>query len=210
MSRKLAVFFPGIGYTVDKPLMYYSRKIAVKEGYEIKLLPYTGFPGKVLGDGNRMLESYRIAMAQTEEMLTDVDFEAYDEVLLIGKSIGTAVATEMASHIPVPVRFVLYTPLEETFRYPIEDAIVFTGLADPWVGKEKNRIIPLCSEREIPCVVIPDGNHSLESGEIQKDIESMKEIMLKTGAFLRGCGTDYGAAGKKEMGSGFAPAKAKG
>ena len=42
MNKKLAVFFPGIGYTVDKPLLYYSRKLAASAGYDIRLLPYTG------------------------------------------------------------------------------------------------------------------------------------------------------------------------
>ena len=31
---KLAVIFPGIGYTVDKPLLHYSRRIAADLGYE--------------------------------------------------------------------------------------------------------------------------------------------------------------------------------
>ena len=66
--RKLAVFFPGIGYTVDKPLMYYSRKIAAELSYEIKLLPYGGFPPKIHGDPDKMRESFKIAMQQTEEM----------------------------------------------------------------------------------------------------------------------------------------------
>ena len=34
---KLAVIFPGIGYTAYKPLLYYSRRIAANFGYEIKL-----------------------------------------------------------------------------------------------------------------------------------------------------------------------------
>lgn len=33
--KKLAVFFPGIGYTVDKPLMHYSRRLAVDAGKKI-------------------------------------------------------------------------------------------------------------------------------------------------------------------------------
>ena len=75
-DKKLAVFFPGIGYTVDKPLMYYSRKLAAEQGYEIKLLPYQGFPQKVLADGERMRESFRIAMQQTEQMLSGTDLKA--------------------------------------------------------------------------------------------------------------------------------------
>ena len=83
--KKLAVFFPGIGYTVDKPLLHYSRKLVTDAGYEVKLLPYSGFPQKVKGDRDKMLESYRIALAQSEEMLSDIDFSDYNSVLFVGK-----------------------------------------------------------------------------------------------------------------------------
>ena len=184
MRTKLAVFFPGIGYTVDKPLLYYSRKLAASAGYEIRLLPYTGFPDKILGDRSRMQESYRIALKQAGEMLSDVDFNAYDDILFIGKSIGTAVATEYATQLQKQVRFVLYTPLEETFLFPIGDAIVFTGLDDPWVGKENSRIEALCIENNIPCMLIPFGNHSLETGNVQLDLANLQMIMKKTEAFV--------------------------
>ena len=58
---KLAVVFPGIGYTVDKPLLHYSRRLAADAGYEIKLLPYAGFPKKVKGDKGRMADIYRVS-----------------------------------------------------------------------------------------------------------------------------------------------------
>lgn len=32
---KLAVVFPGIGYHVDKPLLFYSKKIAASHGFEV-------------------------------------------------------------------------------------------------------------------------------------------------------------------------------
>ena len=183
-SRKLAVFFPGIGYTVDKPLLYYSRKIAASAGYDIKLLPYTGFPDKVRGDKERMRESCQIALKQAEEMLVDVDFDDYDELLFVGKSVGTIVAAEIASRIRKSVRFVLYTPVEETFGFPISDAIVFTGGNDPWVGKEKSRISELCREKGIPCTVLPSANHSLETGDPQADVASLQMIMKKTDEFI--------------------------
>ena len=190
MSVKLAVFFPGIGYTVDKPLLYYSRKMAASAGYEIRLLPYTGFPEKILGDKGKMQESYRIALRQSGEMLRDVDFRAYDDILFVGKSIGTAVATEYAAQLQKQIRFVLYTPLEETFRFPIGDAIVFTGLDDPWVGKENSRIEALCIENDIPCTLIPSGNHSLETGNVQMDLANLQMIMNKTEEFVRMSGNE--------------------
>lgn len=44
--KKLAVFIPGIGYTVDRPLLYYSGKLSAQMGYEPKRLIFTGFPKK--------------------------------------------------------------------------------------------------------------------------------------------------------------------
>jgi phosphoglycolate phosphatase len=185
IMKKLAVFFPGIGYTVDKPLMHYSRKLAADAGFDVMLLPYAGFPPKVKGDREKMDESYRIALAQSKEMLAGVDLSAYDEILFVGKSIGTVAAAEIAAQSPASdrIRFVLYTPLKATFAFPLGNSVVFTGTADPWV--EDCSISELCLQRDIPCHVIPDANHSLETGDVLKDIENLGKIMKKTRKFIR-------------------------
>ncbi len=33
MSEKLAVLFPGVGYQIDRPLLYHSAKLARERGY---------------------------------------------------------------------------------------------------------------------------------------------------------------------------------
>ena len=182
--KKLAVFFPGIGYTVEKPLMYYSRKLAADEGFEVQLLPYTGFPEKVKGDSDRMAKSYQIALAQTREMLSDVDFTAYETILFVGKSIGTIAAAEIAVQYGLHdrVHFVLYTPLEETFRYPLGNAVAFTGSADPWVVR--GRIPALCAEKGMACTVVPDANHSLETGDFETDINYLKDVFSKCSPYF--------------------------
>ena len=184
---KLAVFFPGIGYTVDKPLMHYSRRLAAALGYEIRLVSYTGFPKKVKGDRERMVESFRIALAQTEEMLSDVDFDAYSDILFVGKSIGTILAAKTAADRKCGSRsrFVFYTPLEDTFTFPCESAIVFTGTADPWVGGKESRIPALSAENGYECIQIPEANHSLETNNVHQDIRNLQMIMAETERFIR-------------------------
>ena len=194
-SHKLAVIFPGIGYTADKPLLYFSRRIAVDCGYEIRIMDYKGFPPKVKGDRNRMEESFFIALRQAEEMLAGVDFTEYEDVVFIGKSIGTIVAAKIAadaasgtasdSPAKARIRQVLYTPLEDTFRFPIGEAIAFTGDDDPWVGKENSRIPALCQERGIPCRLVPHANHSLESRDVFEDMKELRRVMKETEAFLK-------------------------
>jgi len=186
--KKIAVFFPGIGYTIDKPLIYYSRRLASALGYETRPLPYSGFPDKVKGDRSKMEESFEIALSQSKSMLADLDFHGYGEIMFIGKSVGTVVAAAIASQNKAPerIRSVFYTPLEDTFSFPLGDAVVFTGTGDPWVGKEHSRIPGLCREHGIPCYVYPDADHSLETGNIQTDLDNMNQIMQRTEEFMKG------------------------
>ena len=123
----------------------------------------------------------------------DTDFSNYDCILLVGKSIGTIVAAEIGtcSNFPQNIHYVLYTPLEETFTFPFSDAIAFTGSADPWVMNCS--IADLCQQRGIPCHVIQNANHSLETGDVDNDIDNLKFIMKKTGKYNTGW---YRSSGK--------------
>ena len=38
---KIAILFPGIRYNCNKPLLYYSGKLALQYGYEVFKVPYT-------------------------------------------------------------------------------------------------------------------------------------------------------------------------
>lgn len=185
-SDKLAVIFPGIGYTADKPLLHYGRRICADHGYEVRIMNYSGFPPKIRGDRKRMEVSFEIALKQSVEMLADVDLNAYEDILFIGKSIGTIAAAKIASESVVRdrIRLVLYTPLEETFAFSFGKAIAFTGEDDPWVGREKSRILVMCEERGIPCSLIPDANHSLESKDVFADMETLYRVMRETENFM--------------------------
>ena len=177
--KKLAVVCPGIGYTEDKPLLYHSRRIAESHGYEILTIRYSGLPKKVRGDRKKMEESFQLALEQTADALVKIRTEDCDEILFVGKSIGTVVAAAAAEKYVQAdrTRFLLFTPLEQTFSFPIHDAIVFTGDNDPWVGGKDTRIPELCKEKNLPYFLIPGGNHSLETNEPMKDLIQLLRIM---------------------------------
>ena len=93
--KKMAVVFPGVGYHSDKPLLYYSKKLVQELGYEVVEVTYSGFPARIFGDKEKMLESFRLAMEQTKDQLKGLRLEEADDLLFISKSIGTAVAADM-------------------------------------------------------------------------------------------------------------------
>ena len=87
--KRIAVVFPGIGYTLDKPLLYYGRKLLKKSGYEeIKLLDYTGLGSvSIKGNADKMAKAFDVIYSKTEEYLKDIHWEEYDELLFLSKSI---------------------------------------------------------------------------------------------------------------------------
>ena len=176
--KKIAVFFPGIGYTVDRPLLYYSRRLCEQAGYEIKLLSFSGFPSNVKGDSEKMKESLTLAIEQSQKELLGLDFSGCSDVLFISKSIGTVASAAMEEKNPdVPIRQILFTPLKETFEYRIKSGIAFTGEMDPWTGLLNSPVKDLCLKEGIPCSVIPFANHSLETGDALKDIDVIKGVL---------------------------------
>ena len=136
---KLAVLFPGIGYTCDKPLLYYAARLAREKGYQVRPLPYGPFPAKVRGDAELMRRCFDIAWTQAEAMLKDVVWEDCEDILFIGKSIGTTVAARYAREHGLSARCALLTPLEETFLFTRGDAVAFHGTGDPWADTARRK-----------------------------------------------------------------------
>ena len=182
-EKKLAVLFPGIGYHCDKPLLYYAAKLAKAANYEVLPVPYTGFPEKVRGNADKMRECLEIAQSQANELLESVNWSAYSNILFIGKSIGTIVGSSFAAQRGLAVHSILLTPLVETFRSVSGNAVAFHGTADPWA--ETGAIVEACQERGIPLDRKEGANHSLETGDVRRDVDILKDTIQKIEAFIR-------------------------
>lgn len=210
---KLAVFFPGIGYNCDKPLLFYSKGIVAQYGYEIKEISYKGLDKPQKGAPDELEACERLACDQAETELKGINWSEYSDVLFISKSIGTVAAAYMTNRLqslssakaayrmategaaPVDsffVRNVFFTPLEATFvclsgkgykcaKDPTTrpglpgPAVAFSGTADPWITAEA--VKAGCNEALIPLHLLEEGNHSLATGNVQRDIIYLKCIM---------------------------------
>ena len=197
---KLAVLFPGIGYTCDKPLLYYAGKLAQGLGYELKCVEYGNFPAGIKGDQEKMKVAFESALTQTEEILKDVDFAQYEDILFISKSVGTVVAACYRQKYHIACRSISFTPLEETFMFieahdivptdtmPRECAsaggIMFHGTKDPWV-RDSSLIRKGCERIGQPLYITENGNHSLETGNVALDIANLQKIMEQVEAYIK-------------------------
>lgn len=183
---KTAVYFPGIGYHCDKPLLYYSRKIACELGYQnYRNISYAYDGGNIRGNERKMREAYEALLLQAESQLADVDWFGFDDVLFVSKSIGTVIAASYAEKRGLRnMRHILYTPLAQTYLFAPEHGIGFIGTADPW--SDTDEIIRLSEANRIPLKVYDGCNHSLECDDTLKNLEFLKDIMGRTREFCMG------------------------
>ena len=101
---KLAVYFPGVGYHCDKPLLYYARKIAAACGFDQHItLSYTTQIRDLLGNPANMKAAFLELYEQAESALDKTAAfsqqsgvaSCCDEILFISKSVGTAIAARL-------------------------------------------------------------------------------------------------------------------
>ena len=175
MEKRIAVIFPGVGYHVDKPLLYYSRKLAGKNGYEIVCADYGTLPSGIKGDEKKMYAAYEQALANVTAGLSEVDFSSYDRVLFISKSIGTAVAASYDAGNQIGAGHVFYTPVAASFQAIGREGIVFHGTGDDWA--ETDVIAAECEKRGLPLYLTEQANHSMETGDVFRDLEILETIM---------------------------------
>ena len=174
--KSLAIFFPGIGYTHDKPLMYYSNKLASEKGYEIRCINYFNLPDNVKGNLEKMKNALQISYEQACEQLSDINFSDYEEILIVGKSLGTVVAAKFNYEHCQKARLVLYTPVEATFRFKINDAVAFIGDNDSWSNLDN--VKKLSKEANIPLYIYKDANHSLEvNGDYKLNLQYLFDVI---------------------------------
>ncbi len=188
--KKLAVFFPGIGYHKDKPLLYYSAKLVKNKAYEIINIEYHDLPEKIRGNQERMKLSADMAYEQAVEQLENVDFKEYSDIVFIGKSIGTVILTRYLTEHNISAGQIWYTPVEATLSiYDPEGTsgdsgvIMFIGDADPW--SDVDRVKKMADEKGVSWFSYPECNHSLECNDVDRNIQIIREVMQKTENYIK-------------------------
>ena len=78
---KIAVFFPGIGYRFNKPLLYYSKKLAKECGYDtfLEVDYWIKKTTNIRGNAEKMREAFDEACESAEKFLAPILWQEYDE-----------------------------------------------------------------------------------------------------------------------------------
>ena len=176
--KKTAVIFPGVGYTKDRPLLYYSGKLAASFGYELVHVDFSGidWSKEKLKDPDFLKEALDICLKRIDGVIPDPAELAVHDTVFISKSIGTVAACAYAHKHSLDVPQLCFSPLEMIEGFVKKNgAVLFYGDADPFADPAS--IEKIAKDKSLMAVKIAGGNHSLETGDIFTDIDNMKLMM---------------------------------
>lgn len=157
-----------------------------EKGYEVLELEYSRMPEHPF---DNLKETAKTVCACAEAWAEHVDWEKYDKIAFVSKSVGTVAAGFLTRRLAetggcVQIVNLFLTPIEPTFKYLTEakngtkmgsSQIVFSGTADQWM--EPELLADFCRKHGIEHHAYTGGNHSIETGHVLRDVEIAKEIV---------------------------------
>ena len=177
-STRLMVMLPGRGYNCDYPVLYYLRRAAITHGFDALSVEY-GFRAAHLDLDVHMTTYLQDDVSQA---VAPVLQRSYDQVYIVGKSLGTPLAAELVKTVHVKdLSAILLTPIGGAFEgMDTIRALAVIGTDDPLYSPDMVAAFPNIQWR------VFDGlNHSLEvKGDWKASITALGEVIAACEGFL--------------------------
>lgn len=177
-GKKLCVILPGIGYCLDRSYLDYSKQLAKEMGYDVLEVEY----GYQINRSEFNIEKeFSIMVSESLEVIDNAIDKEYEEVLIIGKSIGTSVQSFLNKDLSrrfKNIKNIYISPINKTLdEFNIEsNSLVITGDEDPLLSIANRMNIE--KRDDVESFIIEGANHALDiEGNIMKTIDGLKESL---------------------------------
>ena len=174
-SDTLVVLLPGIGYICDRPLLDYSKRLAIEMRYDVLSIEY-GFQAARTSLDNS--DEFSIVIRETREIILKALNDKYRNLVFIGKSIGTLVQASIEEKLAKYEMFNIYlTPVSETIKVGIkENSLIIAGNNDPMINNDALHKLREMSDVEF--LEIEGADHSLNiKDDTMKSIDVLKKVI---------------------------------
>ncbi len=168
MSRKLVISFPG-GRGYEVPLLYFGSKHFEDLGYEKIFISH---PASGEKDFDALLKN-------AERVIESIDFDEYEDVVFIAKSIGTLVACKIKDKYNISASLILFTPVESTLPYIKEDNdILLVAAAERDRHWDTQILKNHCEKENVKCYVEPNIGHRMEvMNDLKRNLEVISNVI---------------------------------
>ncbi len=160
MKSGIAVCFPGTGFTCKEALFERLGSEYAARGYDVVKLDFSHIPFREI---ESLEEAIAVAQRAVKRQLSSVQFDDYDDVVFLSKSLGTILAAHAERDYGHHPRHLYLTPLHRTLTLIRPEASIIAmvlGTQDRFLtGRQLSNF---CDERGYRYFLVEGVNHSLK------------------------------------------------
>lgn len=167
MGKRIVFSFPG-KRGEEIPLLYFGAKFYVDKDYEKVFIQHPA-------SGNGLEEVYENAKA----ILRSYDFSEYEDIVFVGKSMGTVVACKLKEELQIDASLVLFTPLMDTLPYmKADNRVVLAAAGDNDRFLEWEVLRNHCEKESVPYYIEPGVGHAMEvKDDLAKNLQVISNVI---------------------------------
>lgn len=170
--KKIVVLFPGIRGT-EIPLLYFAGQKYVDLGYDKLFIAHPKCKKEEI--------TIDLLFQNAKIELKEIQIQTYDEIILVGKSMGSVVAGKMNEEFKLNATLILLTPIEQTLTYINSHnkiKLVAAGTLDRHLPTEILR--QHCRNEKVPYYIEPGVGHSMElKGALERNLEVVRNVVSR-------------------------------
>lgn len=167
MGKRIVFSFPG-KRGEEIPLLYFGAKFYVDQDYEKVYIQHPA-------SGNGLEEVYENAKA----ILSSYNLSEYEDIVFVGKSMGTVVACKLKEELQIDASLVLFTPLMDTLPYmKADNRVVLAAAGDNDRFLEWEVLRDHCERENVPYYIEPGVGHAMEvKDDLAKNLQVLSNVI---------------------------------
>jgi hypothetical protein len=190
-SEKIALIYPGLRYSCDKPLLHYSTEILLDQGFDVLQL-WADYDNPDFQGASQAEQTVQLIEDGKALLQAGIQSNSYSILIMVGKSLGTltmAFILSEKSNIP-ELKTIWFTPL--FYLPPVSESVLeLTGPVFVAGSKADHTFDPdTVSQLQVRpnniVHVYEDADHSLEiPGDPLRSTKILSSLMSHLIDFLR-------------------------
>ena len=189
-SEKLAIMYPGLRYSCDKPLLYYTTELLLSRGYDVLQL-WSNYGSSEFNQLSQAEQTVQLIQDGHALLNSGIQSGTYSQRLLCGKSLGTLTMAFILNEDQnlTSATTVWFTPL--IHLPPVSQAILNIEAPAFVAGSQADSTFSagpadqIISMSAATTFVIDHADHSLEiPGDTLNSLQILNQIMVKLSEFI--------------------------
>ncbi len=177
-SDTLMVLLGGQNYSVDQPLLHYSKNLGLQMGLDVLAVHYGFMHHTSLV---KFPDDFEVLYDEVETLIEMALEPHHEKIVFVGKSLGTVLIKRLHKSFSNRSHKLVYlTPVAPAFDPDnLSEKLIIMGTGDAHYDEKL-----LNREEESVVIEFEGADHSLETGNVITDLELLEQVIGAISGYL--------------------------